>query len=219
MDKAARRTFAPVVDLRERYRHLAELAFVDQLPENPSPRSNSDLPPLREYLEADWRKALAKAYGEDQEQATTVDHTSFERALLKADLHGRNAERNQTVAIAVNDERVRGWARVDFIPGTCPLCRLTISRGPVYSSKSAAGGESNSYHTGCTCETVLVMQGQTDWPGKSLYEAEKAFYKEHGRNAKAYRKAVREANKATSNESGVTKSTAETVVGTTGKDS
>lgn len=209
LDVIAKASFADVNTLRSGYRSLAAQAAANQLG-----RDTVSAPPdIRRYEVADWRKAVGRAFQEDAATPDTkVDRPAIARALVRADLHGRNAERNTMVAIAIAEDEVIGWARVDPTPPTCPLCRLTISRGPVYSSAEAAGGEGNTYHGGCTCTIVLVTAGsKTSWPGYEQYQAELRRYREAKGKPKAYRAAVAKANKDAG--PGVTKQAADDAAG------
>jgi hypothetical protein len=213
LDAMAKATFDQVVKMRNDFVALAAQGYAAQMG-MPSVPSVKELPPTRAYYLEDWRKAVGKAFHEygDMPTDTVVDRANLSRTLVRADLHGRNAERNQMVAIAVHDEQIKGWARVDFVPPTCPLCRITISRGPVYTSEEAAGGDGNTYHGGCTCEVVLVRYGQEDsWPGRELYLAEQQRYKDAG-GAKAYRLAVAKANEPFAQD-GATKKAADKAAG------
>lgn len=193
LDAIARATFSDVVKLRDGYRGLAAQAAANQLGRN----TISAPPDIRKYETTDWRKAVGRAFQEETATPETrVDRPAVARALIRADLHGRNAERNTMVAIAVEEDEVIGWARVDPTPPTCPLCRLTISRGPVYTSAQAAGGEGNTYHGGCTCTIVLVTTAtKTSWPGYEQFQAERQRYKDAKGKPKEYRKLVAQANK------------------------
>lgn len=199
LDAIAGRTFTHVAATREVYRQFAVSAY-RELMDQPIPP-----PPLRDYREQDWRAALDRVAALQKDGSYGYDSVSpefMERTLKRADLHVRNAERNQMVAFAANDDQIAGWARIDRMPPTCPLCRLTISRGPVYSSAQAAGSEGNDFHVGCTCEIVLVRADQRNsWDGVESFKAEERFYINAVKGvtgtkarAKAYRDAVKKDN-------------------------
>jgi hypothetical protein len=209
LDQIAKVTFGDIESLRKGYRALAAQAAAHQLGRD----TITEPPEIRRYEVADWRKAVGRAFQEDAATPESrLDREGLARTLVRADLHGRNAERNTMIAIALAEEEVAGYARVDFIPPTCPLCRITISRGPVYSSAQAAGGEGNTYHGGCTCVQVLVLKGQENsWPGREIYLAEKQRYKDAKGNAAQYRKLVAQANKDAG--PGVTKQAADQAAG------
>lgn len=209
LDQIAKVTFSDMESLRKGFRALAAQAAANQLGRD----TVTDPPEIRRYEVADWRKAVGRAFHEETATPESrLDREGLARTLVRADLHGRNAERNTMIAIALAEEEVAGYARVDFVPPTCPLCRITISRGPVYSSEQAAGGEGNTYHGGCTCVQVLVLKGQEDsWPGRDQYLAEKKRYKDAKGNAAKYRKLVAQVNKDT--EPGATKQAADKAAG------
>jgi hypothetical protein len=65
------------------------------------------------------------------------------------------------------------WARVLTGPRSCYFCAMLASRGPVYTSETAAkfrGGQRvDRYHDGCDCEVVLV-QNYSTWEGKRAHK-------------------------------------------------
>lgn len=207
------RTFPHVLTSRELYRRLAVTNYRERMADAGHPLI--DVPAVRQYTSDDWRKAVERA-ADPEKGYTHITREVIERTAIRGDLHSRNAERNQTIAFAANDSNIVGWARVDLTPPTCPLCRLTISRGPVYSSSEAAGDDRNTYHGGCTCETVLVIKGQEDsWPGRDMFLAEKDRYKtavkgKRGADrSRAYRAAVAAENKKVSDSQGTGKQAAQ----------
>ncbi|ATY11573.1 hypothetical protein CU254_14730 [Amycolatopsis sp. AA4] len=132
------------------------------------------------------------------EDPVTQEHV--EQIIGRADQHARNAHRNQTRASTFADNQAIGWARVDPEPPTCPLCRLTISRGPVYKTAETAQ-EKDIFHPGCTCIVVPAFKGQrTSYPGSEHAAAELERYKTltkglSGKAAmRAYTRGVRELN-------------------------
>jgi len=211
-----RRSFPSVESLRHEYRLLATRSFAYHMDIDIPPVDS--VPPIRAYEMQDWAKAVNRSLKAENEipEGRTITRQDVSRVLRRADLHGRNAERNTMVALSVESEEVIGWARVDPIPPTCPLCRLTISRGPVYSSAQAAGSDGNDYHTGCTCEVVPVRSKES-WPGRDQYLKERQLYKEAKGNAKAYRALVKKANKDAG--PGVTQTTADKLAGLNEKES
>lgn len=54
------------------------------------------------------------------------------------------------------------WARVPSGSKTCSFCLMTASRGAVYSTSRAAGGD-RKYHGDCDCQVVLVRSA-SDYP-------------------------------------------------------
>lgn len=213
IESIARATFPAVSAGRAEYQGFAVAGYRAFMRAND--RVPIEPPPIRDYKAEDWRKAVERV----AESHPVVGRKFAIAVSVRSDLHARNAERNQGVAFAVHDEQIAGWARIDRIPPTCPLCRLTISRGPVYSSADAAGGDTNTYHGGCTCEVVYVLKGQEDsWDGIEYYRAEVARYKAATKGKRgpevqrAWRRAVATANKQA--ETGDTLRAAQSVVNT-----
>lgn len=64
------------------------------------------------------------------------------------------------------------WARVLTGARSCFFCAMLASRGPVYTSETAAkyrGGQRvDRYHDGCDCEVVLV-QNYSTWEGRRAH--------------------------------------------------
>lgn len=210
------RSFRSVEQLRHEYRLLATRSFAYHLDIGIPPIDR--VPKIRAYEMQDWAKAVNRSLQAEDEipEGRTVTRQDVSRVLRRADLHGRNAERNTMVALSVESDEVIGWARVDPIPPTCPLCRLTISRGPVYSSAQAAGSDGNDYHTGCTCEVVPVRSKES-WPGREQYLKERQLYRQAKGSPKAYRALVKKANKDAG--PGVTQKAADKLAGLKEKES
>lgn len=63
------------------------------------------------------------------------------------------------------------WARVPGGRETCSWCLIMASRGAVYGSKAAAGGEMNKYHGDCDC-TPTPVWSESDMPydADAIYE-------------------------------------------------
>lgn len=131
---------------------------------------NIDPPPLRNYTVASWEMALRRAWSTVVRDQTPLAQNDVARALVTADHQGREAERAQLVAYSMHDDKIVGWARVDFSPPTCPFCTMLISRGPVYSTAESAGRDPtdgrNRFHHGDTCGVILVTKETRDsYPG------------------------------------------------------
>lgn len=97
----------------------------------------------------------------------TVTATAIGRALQLGGKHVQDSGRRSMLSAVLRDERLSGWARADPKPPTCAFCLMLISRGPVYSSRSTAGG-ANRWHIGCSCQPVPVVRGE--WAGRNQYE-------------------------------------------------
>lgn len=183
---------------RRTSRQLARRVYVAQKSDWDPDRAPIDEPSTRTYELENLAHALDEALTVND--AESVESEDLERAANVADLHVRNAYRNQSLAYVHNDPDIVGWARVDPRPPTCELCRLLISRGPVFKSAKSAG-ERNKYHKGCTCIPQIVFEGQEEsWPGREIYLAERRRYNDAtrglgGKNARrAWREAVKKAN-------------------------
>lgn len=73
----------------------------------------------------------------------------------------------------------------------CAFCAMLASRGAVYVSKRAAGGEGNYYHPHCDCRPVLVRRGQKSWEGADQAAELNQLWLEHG-NLRDFSRAFRE---------------------------
>lgn len=191
-----------VLAARERFRKLAELQH-RELVSQPIAR-----PPLRDYGAEAWSAVLEKHLIKESIESTTtldgrevtatepepVDEPDIEQVLVAADYQGREAERSQLIAYAMNDPEIIGWARVDHQPPTCAFCTMLISRGPVYSSAKTAG-DRNRFHLGCTCEVVLVTEAtKSSYRGIEVTKDAAALWEKasKGRSGKSVPKAFRE---------------------------
>lgn len=69
-----------------------------------------------------------------------------------------------TIADSAFRDPVRtGYARVPAGAKTCRFCVMLASRGAVYGSAAAAGGESNRYHGDCDCVPTPI-RSTADYP-------------------------------------------------------
>lgn len=172
----AQATLADVVTSRNAYLALA----VEQY-RSMSDTGNINPPPLRRYDVTSWEMALRRTWSKAVKDQTPLTDNDIARALVTADHQGREAERAQLVAYSMRDDRIVGWARVDFTPPTCPFCTMLVSRGPVYKSAETAGrdpaGGRNRFHHGDTCSVVLVTKATRDsYPGiEHTREAERMW--------------------------------------------
>lgn len=81
---------------------------------------------------------------------------ALQRLILQA---GRD-----TIWDSARTDPVRtGIARVPTGLTTCKWCVMLASRGAVYSSELAAGGEGNRYHAHCDC-VPTVVRSESDYP-------------------------------------------------------
>lgn len=185
------RAFFPVVAAsREKQAALAEEYYRGARERAGVPGEPVSRPETREYAEEALSSGLERVISEDE----VLSDEAAASAVLVADTHSRNAYRNTVMAYSRADPRIRGWARIDPKPPTCPFCRMLISRGPVYSTAESAG-ERNKFHRGDTCVPTLVFQGQEDsYDGVEQTRAAKALWEESEGNMKAFRKLVTEEN-------------------------
>lgn len=194
----AEKTLPILLDSREKYRILAREAYTAALKAAYPDAEPVGVPDLRELTLDSWEGSLKKALMVTQnEKILPVSERAAKSALVKADRHARNAERDHAVAYSIDDKRSIGWARYDPIPGTCAWCLLQISRGPVFRSKISASKNAvgEKWHDGCTCEAVQVFKGKP-WRGEELYKEMDALYKDQeGKNSREKVKNFREAVK------------------------
>lgn len=79
--------------------------------------------------------------------------------------HVEQAGRDSVIAAATLD-RAR-WARVPTGRETCAFCWMLASRGPVYTSRQAAG-EMRTWHDRCDCQVVPVFNRDA-WDGREVF--------------------------------------------------
>lgn len=85
---------------------------------------------------------------------TPADPETMLRGLLaNMDRWVKQPARDTIVRNARRDRRKPRYARVPQGP-TCGFCIMLASRGFVYSSAEAAGGDMNDYHNDCDCEPI-----------------------------------------------------------------
>lgn len=198
VNRLAKAIFPTVSSSRERSRKLAQAVYEATKESLGTLGDPIDAPPLRDYELSHLEQAVDKALKVSGNER--ISARDLESVAKVADMHSRNAYRNQTMAYAIHDEDILGWARVDPVPPTCEFCRLLISRGPVYTSVEKASNKlpsgQNRYHKGCTCIPQIVFRGQRDsWPGREMYLAELERYKNatRGKSGAARRRAWRSA--------------------------
>jgi len=140
-------------------------------------------PVLDRFNEESWAGTLLKVTV--TEEPFSEEHLG--EVLRKGDYWARDAERGALIDYTARDSRIDRWARVDPQPPSCPFCTVLISRGAVYKTKRSAGVEQGAkFHTGCTCEVVLVAKGQKDsFDGVHLRDAALAEYNKAAEIAKS----------------------------------
>lgn len=170
---------------RAAQQYFAEAASLD----------NIQAAPIREYA-VEALEAGLEPFIPDDNRPLTTKH--IERAAAVASKHIEDAGRRQTIALVIDSDDVRGWARIDPRPPSCAFCLTLISRGPVYTSAQAAGrnsdGSMNQWHPGCTCK-VVVVANLNSWEGRDQTLAAARIYREatkNGASISAARRALKE---------------------------
>lgn len=124
-------------------------------------------PPPGEQSIGAARWALGPLFAEEPDPMGSLERLagSTQRLVLKA---GRD-----TVWESARSDPVRtGVARVPSGPKTCKFCIMLASRGAVYGTELAAGGEGNTYHDDCDCVPTTIRT-RNDYPDDhdlKLYE-------------------------------------------------
>lgn len=95
------------------------------------------------------------------DEGLTEDRAS-RRALVAIGLEATKmvmaGGRNSLAAHLNADDRARGWARVARA-NSCAFCAMLASRGPVYSTRRAAG-DGRHWHPGCKCQVEPYFGGR-----------------------------------------------------------
>lgn len=120
--------------------------------------------------------------------------------LRAAERHAQQPARDLVKEVA-DDVPGVAWARVLTGPTSCYFCAMLASRGPVYTSETAAlykGGQRvDKYHDGCDCEVVLVTNYST-WEGRRAHRLLEQLWEDTTErfSGKAARNAFRRAYEA-----------------------
>lgn len=110
-----------------------------------------------EQAQAKARWAISPLFGEpDPVQA-------FANLALGLDVFVKQYGRTTIAESAAKDPSRAQWARVPSGRETCSWCLIMASRGAVYGSKAAAGGDMNKYHGKCDC-TPTPVWSESDLP-------------------------------------------------------
>lgn len=122
-------------------------------------------------------RTLGKRAGDDaQEYVARIVENEFVAGVAR---HADMAARDALAEAARQDEKAAGWARVVQGERTCAFCWMTASRGPVYSSRGAAGGDARrKFHDGCDCLIVPVFD-ENDWPGRDAHLEAARLWRDH----------------------------------------
>jgi hypothetical protein len=160
-----------------------------------------DLPSYQpQWFEAAMRPLKPQLTSPDTPRETIA------RAAQVAAKETENGGRRTIIRAVEDNQRPIGWARYDPKPPTCAFCLMLISRGPVYTSESAAkyktrkaktyqGHDRETFHPGCSCKVVPVFSNER-WEGHDQYRDAENLWKEStrgwsGKNAlNAFRRAV-----------------------------
>ena len=127
-------------------------------------------PPATEQAAAAARWALGPLFVAEPNPVQVLANLSgaAQRLVLQS---GRD-----TVWDSARRDPVRsGVARVPTGALTCRFCTMLASRGAVYGSQLAAGGEGNRYHNECDC-VPTVIRSRDDYPdGHNVEEFERLY--------------------------------------------
>lgn len=87
----------------------------------------------------------------------------------------------ETVQIAADGIAGAAWARMLTGPTSCAFCAMLASRGPVYESEYIAlhrgGASAKTYHDGCDCVAVLVLDYNL-WEGRKAHMELEALWQQ-----------------------------------------
>lgn len=101
-------------------------------------------------------------------QAVRTASTTSARAGMR---HALNGGRDSIIETVAKDKTALGWARATS-GAPCAFCAMLASRGPVYKTKTSAGGEGHRYHDSCNCIPEPVYHRDAEWPpGARQYAA------------------------------------------------
>lgn len=118
-----------------------------------------------EQAQAKARWAIGPLFGvPDPDQA-------FSNLGLGLDHLVKQFGRDTIAKNAARDPSKAQWARVPGGRETCSWCLIMASRGAVYGSKVAAGGDMNKYHGKCDCTpTPIWSEDDMPYDADAIYE-------------------------------------------------
>jgi hypothetical protein len=120
---------------------------------------------------------------------TMVVEEIGKRMVRAAERHAQQPARD-LIKETADDMAGLAWARVLTGPTSCYFCAMLASRGPVYTSETAAlyrGGQRvDKYHDGCDCEAVLVPNYST-WEGRDAHRRLEELWEESTRKTSGKR--------------------------------
>lgn len=112
----------------------------------------------------------------DGKDGTPADPDAMLRGLHAAMDRWVKAGGRETIERATrHDPSKPRYARVPQGAKTCAFCAMLASRGFVYSSAEAAGGDMNKYHHDCDCE--IIPSWDKNNPKIEGYDPEKLYQK------------------------------------------
>ena len=147
----------------------------DVAPSAASFRAVMASPPPTVQAQAAARWALGPLFADEPDPVQVLANLrgASQRLVLQS---GRD-----TIWSAARRDPVRtGVARVPTGAKTCRWCTMLASRGGVFGSELAAGGEGNRYHDDCDC-VPTVIRSRYDFPeGHSVKEFQRLFALDSG---------------------------------------
>jgi len=142
----------------------------DVAPSAASFRAVMASPPPTVQAQAAARWALGPLFADEPDPVQVLANLrgASQRLVLQS---GRD-----TVWDSARRDPVRsGVARVPTGAKTCKWCTMLASRGAVFGSELAAGGEGNRYHDDCDCVPTII-RSKGDFPeGHSVKEFQRLF--------------------------------------------
>jgi hypothetical protein len=167
LKQIAEATYATIVAARKSVQHIAYQDYISVVGgQDPVPKLE-----LKRFTPELWQGVVDSAAADFEHVAPSV----AEEIGMQGDRWTRDAEWGTRLDVANNDARIRGWARVDFEPPTCPWCTVMNSRGPTFHTAETGAA---TLHIGDTCTLVLVLKGQDKYPGIEHTDAAMARYKQ-----------------------------------------
>ncbi|OZG64144.1 phage protein [Bifidobacterium hapali] len=112
----------------------------------------------------------------DKDDGTPADPDAMLRGLHAGMDRWVKAGGRETIErVTRHDPSKPRYARVPQGAKTCAFCSMVASRGFVYSSAEAAGGDMNKYHHDCDCE--IIPSWDKNNPKIEGYDPEKLYQK------------------------------------------
>lgn len=140
----------------------------------PGPLVRASVPPPDPSRFVESLDRFGPAYARSLLEKGVTDDEAVRRALVQMSLSAtRDAAAGGRDSIAAHldaDEAALGWQRVPRA-NCCAFCAMLASRGPVYSSRRAAGG-GRHWHRGCKCRPEPVFDRRTALPAEAARYAE-----------------------------------------------